>query len=483
MADPTFVGVASAVNSNNVPRPALSVVGVEMIASITVYDSSTDPFPFPGGNSPVGWTFVDSGGVGTGERTWMGIYRRVMQIGDPTSWAYNAGGLYNEAMSIAFLGAGPSFTSTITGGNRSSGAVTIPAETTTTADSVLWLPVFGYSAGFPGTLAGWTVRHSGIDGVGASYSRVQAVAGSTGTVAITPAGNTGWAGGQVVVPPSGGGGTAITKTPGDVLGLTDAATKSIGRGRTPSDLLGLTDALSKSLARVRTAADNLGLTDALSRALGIGRSASDTIGLTDGLSQALGRAQAPNDTLGLTDATNVAVGRGQAPADQLGLTDAAVHRLDLQRTASDTEGLTDTLTVSVGRQQELGDSLGLVDTVTITRSIVIQAGDNLGLTDNAVPVVAGSGTQTIGDNLGLTDALTVTRTIHIQMHDTIGLVDSLVRARALQRTLADQLGMTDQLTIPTGLATLLLGTQVVAVRYLGDQPITAVYVGAVQVWP
>lgn len=119
-----------------------------------------------------------------------------------------------------------------------------------------------------------TVTHCDSNGTVATGAVTYSATSSSGSAQATM-----WA---AFLKPAAGG-SNVSQTPADSVGLTDAATR--GYGRTPADSVGLTDTATRGYGRAP--ADSVGLTDTATR--GYGRTSADSVGLTDSVTAQLGQ--------------------------------------------------------------------------------------------------------------------------------------------------------------------------------------------------
>lgn len=301
---------------------------------------------------------------------------------------------------------------TTTEDTASSSALSTPTATSSTSGVWAIAAFHGFSASgsfswSPGT--GLTERTDAI-GTGTTVRQGQEWADTNGTVdassgvsySSTPnvsiSNRTAFIG-LIQVP----GGSSFTSTPADAEGLTDAATKSVGKAA--SDAEGLTDVAAKSVGKV--VGDAQGLTDSASASLAIPRSAADSEGLTDGTVKAVGKVVA--DPEGLTDGVTAMVTRQLVAGDSEGVTDSIFCQLTEVTAVADSEGLGDSLSAVLANVKTAADPEGLADGLGVVIAFARSAADGAGLTDSVTASLESPEDFAFnkGDTIALTDAMIV----------------------------------------------------------------------------
>jgi len=140
------------------------------------------------------------------------------------------------------------------------------------------------------------------------------------------------------------------RTVAESIGITDImdAVKSGGQDfiKVFNNVMGMTDATSKTHIALRVLSENLGLTDSVVKILAISRLVSDSMGITDGV--VLGRLIEVVDNLGITDDVTRLINYIRTQDDDIGLIDAMVRVATISRTINDALGLTDIMAAQLG---------------------------------------------------------------------------------------------------------------------------------------
>lgn len=249
--------------------------------------------------------------------------------------------------------------------------------------------------------------------------------------------NTKVAGAAGTETPAGGSFSASTLKLGAMFAFRAAAGGGSNLTLSPADNMGLTDSFGIDLSK--GVADSEGLSDVA--ALDVGKSASDTEGLTD--SAVFEVQKVTSDAEGLTDAS--ALDLSKVASDNEGLTDSLTLALGRGITAADSEGLTDTFSAAVEKSAQ--DALGLTDSAQVSLSAAgqLSVSDDAGLADT----VAISAGKTLADDLGLTDSFQVEvfRLLSVSASDTEALTDTATLARIAALEFQYSAGLTDQAAV------------------------------------
>lgn len=261
----------------------------------------------------------------------------------------------------------------------SSGNTATVTAITATANADLYGGTICYNTGDLTPPAGTTERYDG--NTHAMVTQDALSAGSTGSLAFawTNGITTAFIGSLHI---AGGGGSSLTAS--------------------PSDNLGLTDSLSVAWDRARTPADSLGATDSLSTTQTGSFSPNDPLGMTDSLSVTNAAVRGPADPLGMTDAMSVVWDRVATISDPVGITDPG-QASDIGTNVADPLGITDSLSVAQSGGVLVADSLGLTDSLAVTWDRVATLADGLGMSD--ANTKGGDLSATLADALGMTDSL------------------------------------------------------------------------------
>jgi hypothetical protein len=249
---------------------------------------------------------------------------------------------------------------------------------------------------------------------------------------------------MVAFKPAGGGGSNLTATPADAVGVTDSVTVVQTGTKTPADTVGVADSAATIWVRARVPADAVGVTDP-GQIIDIGANISDSVGVTDSAS-AVFPQKFPADAVGITDAANKTVTAARSADDAVGLADSIVVSRDQFASLGDTVGVTDSSSTLSTMDRIAADTVGVTDSVTAQRSGTgsASAADAIGITDSAS--VAADAVRPTGDTIGVTDSA-VSYTDRIATHgDSASLTDSVATSRSADLITDDPVGVTDSVT-------------------------------------
>lgn len=241
------------------------------------------------------------------------------------------------------------------------------------------------------------------------------------------------------------GGSALTASPADSVGITDSVTASItGSSLTasPADTAGITDSAGTAVARAVTVGDSIGITDTgAPQQLDIGMTLAESIGLTDSAGSTSARALNVADNVGLLDATTVTADRTSGVSDTVGITDTSQADKGQSAAASDSVGVTDAASTVNDRTSSPVDTVGLSDGVGVDAARALAASESIGLTDS---VQADKGQlSNVADTVGLTDATATIADRFVVPADVVGLTDSVSVVAIRLVTVTDTAGITD----------------------------------------
>lgn len=211
--------------------------------------------------------------------------------------------------------------------------------------------------------------------------------------------------------------------------------------RTIGDSVGVTDAASRIYAASRTQADAAGVTDLASRVYGANQSISNSVGLLDAVNRAHSANRSQADAVGLTDVAARVLSSNRALMDSVGMTDQIVDIVAYQRVVSDLVGIADQLALVAAYIRALDDTVGLTDAMYRTQAWYVDINDAVGLTDTTSRTWAA--VKEIHDNLAVSDS--VARVVYFlrTLQDTAGVQDAIDRITSYLRTVQDNVGLSD----------------------------------------
>lgn len=280
---------------------------------------------------------------------------------------------------------------------------------------------------------------------------------------LTPATPATWADG------AGSGGSALTATINDALGLADSMARVATFARTIADPLALADAQAAAATWARAVADALAVADSIAAAASYARTVADPLAVADSLAAVSAYTRLVGDLLDLADTTTrtAAYQRSidellgiadttstsgsnayvQQIDDTLDLADGAAAVLALQRSIVDPLGLADSIALQAAVARVVADQLDLADAAARIATYQRALADPLGLVD-AMDETLLSGTpwaELIEDVLGLADSVGDAGGYSRQVDDALGLADAAAQTSTLRRTIADPLALDDDL--------------------------------------
>lgn len=176
--------------------------------------------------------------------------------------------------------------------------------------------------------------------LGAAYKVITAEAAET-TYSCTDTGDQMWA--CLVVLRA----DALTRTAGDTVTVSDAATRQATLSRSASDSVTASDAASRLLTLLRSAADSVALSDAATGIRVIIRTAADAVGISDAATRTLTLARTATQTVTITDAATRLLTLVRSATQTVTASDAATRVLALIRSAAQAVGIADSASASI----------------------------------------------------------------------------------------------------------------------------------------
>lgn len=244
------------------------------------------------------------------------------------------------------------------------------------------------------------------------------------------------------------GGSALTASPADDVGVTDSVTATMAHVLTasPADTAGITDTVAVVVDRQVTVGDLLGITDLGGpQQLDIGLLIEESIGVTDTAASTSARALTVADNVGVLDAAGTVADRALTVTDTVGATDATQADKGQLAAVTDTAGITDDAATIADRVVAPADTAGITDSVDTVAVRLLTVTDTTGITDGVSATITSGNNLTadITDTIGLVDAASHTAERSLTVTDTVGVIDAATTAVVRVLTVADLLGVTD----------------------------------------
>jgi hypothetical protein len=442
----TFDGTAVAVSLATAPATTSKVV-LFISANTTV--------------TTTGWTVRDS------QVNFMGTYL-LEQAGDGSTKTWSIPASAGQGMWFVCEIANATYLtktnnpSTLDTGSTASTAIPFTAVTPTAGARVIIAVGRGIigTSGSPATYSGWAGGFTEVADTGATTG--DRPSSGVATLEVTADGTTAYTPGAAVVASASQqarssiiavyttstGGSSLTATPADPVGITDSTALVVSAVRSQTDPVGITDSVSASFGTTVSKADPVGITDSLAVTQAIGITIGDSVGITDtGAPQSLDFGIDLADAVGITDVTARTVAADRQLADPVGITDnaAAAGTGASSANPADPVGITDAASIVVQAQRTNDDPVGITDTATTALLLSRSAADPIGITDSVSAVLGGS--VNLADPVGITDTATalLVRNTTVTIGDAVGIVDLADRAANLTRQLQDMLAIVDAL--------------------------------------
>lgn len=242
------------------------------------------------------------------------------------------------------------------------------------------------------------------------------------------------------------GGAALSVSPADALGMTDALEVSVGRSIFIDDALGVQDIVAASSAVVRQVDDALAVADNAVPSIGSTRQVDDALAVTDSATPLIIKAISIDDLLAVTDAQRF--DRSIGVADQLAIADSVVTQAAYVRSVADQLGLTDQVLTAAGYLRSVDDALAMVDQVSPVIIQLVQLADSLGITD-AVGLTRGH-ERVVTDQLAVADQVAMAQNRVIVLNEDLAIADALTRAAGYLVSVNDLLAIADSISVGSG---------------------------------
>lgn len=422
--------------------------------------------PAAGWNAPAGWTF-GAGRAFTATVSqmigfaWWYRYADGSESGDlnftqnPVSGAGDYGDLYGLGATLRITGgptSGNPYLETSYTGQLAAESIVMPTFTPGGDESLVLAVVHREGAGTLTQPAGWTQTVYTTGGVVGGtqqvswYQQATAAALSGLTWTVTAAAMSDLM--SVTIRPASGG-SSLTATVNDTVGITDSTSRTLSAARAVADPVEITDLGSPQAMTIsQTIPDPVGITDTATATQQAARTANDTVGATDTITTTSEAARGPSDPAGVTDLVAAIMSVARLVTDPVGVTDAVEAVLIGAGAAlvEDQVGITDTATVIATAQRGPADPAGVTDQVTISLALARTPSDGVGITDSVTAVLTGAGATTAADTVPIADVVSVTITAARTTADQIGATDQVTTITATVRSLADGATVTDSVT-------------------------------------